>query len=178
MAHTLLCGAMQAESIKSSDKHFDSAVSWYEKAISFLPEEERAKPVKQQMQVCWLHCTVAALFCPDAHCLRGASWLFSLCTFCSSCSMTWSAAQSWRLSCLPGFVQSSTNPKHFSKPTQSQASRQSTTHLVTGHVLVCRHLTAKMTSTSTHSPSSCGGTCCTRSRSCTRPSVLMGGSPW
>ena len=79
-AHKLLCGVMQAESIKLSDKHFDSAVSWYEKAISFLPEEERAKPVKQQIQVCWLHCTMAALLCPEAHPLTGAFWLSCLST--------------------------------------------------------------------------------------------------
>ena len=82
MAHTLLCGAMQAESIKSSDKHFDSAVSWYEKAISFLPEEERAKPVKQQMQVCWLHvhhgCTVLPRCTPLGRCLLAVQSLHIL----------------------------------------------------------------------------------------------------
>ena len=86
-AHTMLCGVVQAESIKLSDKHFDSAVSWYEKAISFLPEDERAKPVKQQIQVCWLRCTMAALLRPDAHRLVRASSLLTLNLLCAICSM-------------------------------------------------------------------------------------------
>lgn len=118
----MLCCVMQAESIKLSDKHFDSAVSWYEKAISFLPEEERAKPVKQQIQVRWLHCTMGVLLCRDAPRLtaEGTSWLLSLSTVCSTCSMV--AGQ-----LVSSTVLKAELPARL-KGLQPRGSQQSTTH--------------------------------------------------
>ena len=50
IAHlTLLLLRVQSEAVEKSKPLFQSAVQHYEAAIQLLPEDERSKPIKQQV---------------------------------------------------------------------------------------------------------------------------------
>ncbi len=45
----LCCCVVQSEAVEKSKPLFQSAVQHYEAAIQLLPEDERSKPIKQQV---------------------------------------------------------------------------------------------------------------------------------
>jgi Fe2+ transport system protein B len=52
---TLLLLRLQSEAVEKSKPLFQSAVQHYEAAIQLLPEDERSKPIKQQVAGVSLH---------------------------------------------------------------------------------------------------------------------------